>query len=98
MIHDMPQFGRKNGQIASPVTLEDLPPAGVVRWSPRRKSLVVAAVDAGLLSADAVCRRYGLTLEELTGWQRAVDRVGRKGLRVTRAQFYRELYEIEAKK
>lgn len=80
------------------VTLDTLPPAGVLRWSPSRKAQVVAAVHLGLLTTEDACRRYGLTLEEFTGWQRAVDRTGLKGLRVTRTQFYRELYEIEARK
>ena len=34
-----------------------------------------------------------LTLEEFASWQRAVDRSGMQGLRVTRIQHYRDLYE-----
>ena len=54
---------------------------------------VVAAVNGGLLSTDDVCRRYNLSLEEFASWQRAVDRVGMAGLRVTRIQHYRDLFE-----
>ena len=34
-----------------------------------------------------------LTLEEFAGWQRSIDRSGMPGLRVTRIQHYRDLYE-----
>ena len=40
---------------------------------------------------------YGLTLEEFASWQRAVDRSGMQGLRVTRIQHYRDLYERQLK-
>ena len=54
---------------------------------------LVAAVNGGLLTVDEVCERYGLTLEEFAGWQRSIDRSGMPGLRVTRIQHYRDLYE-----
>jgi hypothetical protein len=44
-----------------------------------------------------VVERYGLTLEEFAGWQRAVDRSGMPGLRVTRIQHYKSLYERQQK-
>ena len=47
----------------------------------------------GLLSVDEACARYTLSLEEFASWQRAVDRSGMPGLRVTRIQHYREVYE-----
>ena len=53
--------------------------------------------DSLLLTIDEVCERYGLTLEEFAGWQRAVDRSGMQGLRVTRIQHYRDLYELWAR-
>jgi transposase len=59
----------------------------------RRKAEVVAAVSGGLLSIDEVCDRYDLTVEEFAGWQRAVERSGMPGLRVTRIQHYKSLYE-----
>ena len=55
----------------------------------RRKAEVVAAVNGGLLSVDEVCERYGLSVEEFAGWQRAIDRSGMPGLRVTRIQHYK---------
>ena len=63
----------------------------------RRKAEVVAAVNGGLLTVDEACERYDLTLEEFAGWQRAVDRSGMPGLRVTRIQHYRDLYERQLK-
>ena len=81
------------GPLGEPLTLDSLPAAGTTRWVVRRKAEVVAAVNGGLLSVDDACRRYSLTVEEFAGWQRAVDRSGMPGLRVTRIQHYRSLYE-----
>ncbi|MFW2831281.1 DUF1153 domain-containing protein [Sphingomonas sp. ID0503] len=81
------------GPLGEPLTLESLPPAGTTRWVVRRKAEVVAAVSGGLLSIDEVCDRYDLTVEEFAGWQRAVERSGMPGLRVTRIQHYKSLYE-----
>lgn len=85
------------GPLGEPLTVADLPPANTRRWVVRRKAEVVAAVNGGLLSIDDVLERYGLTLEEFASWQRAVDRSGMQGLRVTRIQHYRELYERQLK-
>lgn len=81
------------GPLGEPLTLETLPPPDTTRWVVRRKAEVVAAVTGGLLTIDEVCVRYNLTVEEFTGWQRAVDRSGMPGLRVTRIQHYKSLYE-----
>ena len=85
------------GPDGSPLTLADLPPGHTRRWVIRRKAEVVAAVNGGLLSINDVCERYNLTLEEFASWQRAVDRSGMPGLRVTRIQHYRDLYERQQK-
>lgn len=85
--------GHVIGPLGEPLTLESLPPAGTTRWVVRRKAEVVSAVNGGLLTVDEACERYGLSLEEFAGWQRAVDRSGMPGLRVTRIQHYRTLYE-----
>ena len=85
------------GPLGEPLTLETLPPPSTTRWVVRRKAEVVAAVNGGLLSVDEVCDRYGLTVEEFAGWQRAIDRSGMPGLRVTRIQHYRSLYERQQK-
>lgn len=85
------------GPLGEPLTLETLPAPGTSRWVVRRKAEVVAAVNGGLLSVDEACERYGLTLEEFATWQRAVDRSGMAGLRVTRIQHYKSLYERQQK-
>lgn len=85
------------GPLGEPLTLDSLPPANTTRWVVRRKAGVVAAVNGGLLSVDEVCDRYNLTVEEFASWQRAVDRSGMPGLRVTRIQHYKSLYERQQK-
>ena len=81
------------GPLGEPLTIADLPSPKTKRWVMRRKAEVVAAVNGGLLTIDEVLERYNLTLEEFASWQRAMDRSGMKGLRVTRIQKYREEYE-----
>ena len=81
------------GPLGEPLTIESLPAPSTTRWVVRRKAEVVAAVSGGLLSVDEACQRYSLTLEEFAGWQRAIDRAGMPGLRVTRIRQYRDLYE-----
>ena len=85
------------GPLGEPLTLADLPSPKTKRWVIRRKAEVVAAVNGGLLTIDEVLERYGLTLEEFASWQRAGDRSGMQGLRVTRIQHYRDLYERQLK-
>lgn len=85
------------GPLGEALTLDSLPPAETTRWVVRRKAEVVAAVNGGLLSVDEVCDRYSLTVEEFASWQRAIDRSGMPGLRVTRIQHYRSLYERQQK-
>jgi hypothetical protein len=85
------------GPLGEALTIDTLPPAGTTRWVVRRKAEVVAAVNGGLLTINDACERYDLTLEEFASWQRAVDRSGMPGLRVTRIQHYRDLYERQQK-
>ncbi len=81
------------GPLGESLSLDTLPPPSTTRWVVRRKAEVVAAVNGGLLSVDEVCERYNLTVEEFAAWQRAVERSGMPGLRVTRIQHYKSLYE-----
>ena len=85
------------GPLGEPLTLDSLPAAGTTRWVVRRKAEVVSAVSGGLLTVDEVCDRYSLTVEEFASWQRAVERSGMPGLRVTRIQHYKSLYERHQK-
>ena len=77
------------GPLGEMLKLEQLPPLTTTRWVVRRKAEVVAAVNGGLLSVEAACKRYGLTVEEFATWQSAIDRPGIAGLRITRCQRYR---------
>lgn len=72
---------------------DGLPPADTVRWVPSRKAAVLNAINGGRISLDEACRRWSLSVEELQLWQRAMDKVGTPGLRVTRVQIYRSLFE-----
>ncbi|HEX8055283.1 MAG TPA: DUF1153 domain-containing protein [Novosphingobium sp.] len=81
------------GPLGELLTLETLPPASTKRWLARRKAEVVAAAHGGLLSIDEACERYQLELEELTDWQRAVERAGMPALMVTQSRRYRDLWE-----
>lgn len=85
------------GPLGETLTLANLPPTETKRWVARRKAEVVAAVNGGLLSIEDILEMYNLTLEEFVSWQRAIDRVGLPGLRVTRIQQYREIYERQLK-
>ena len=80
------------GPVGERLTLDNLPPPITKRWTVRRKAEVVAAVAGGLITFDEACERYALTIEEFTSWQRAVDRSGMPGLRVTQIQRYHEFY------
>ena len=66
------------------------PPPHTKRWTARRKAAVVLAVRLGLISLEEARLRYGLSVEELFGWQRAVEQHGIHGLRVTRLRIYRD--------
>jgi len=81
------------GPLGERLTFDKLPAPDTNRWVARRKAEVVAAVNGGMLTIEEACERYQLTLEEFASWQRAVERSGLPGLRVTRAQHYRDLYE-----
>ena len=71
------------------VMLNNLPPSNTKRWVVRRKAAVVQAVRSGAISLDDACRRYSLSVEEFLSWERAMDKHGLRGLRITRLQDYR---------
>lgn len=72
---------------------DPLPPADTKRWVASRKADVVRAIRTGLLSRSEACLRYRLSNEELHLWERALDAAGTPGLRATRVQVYREVFE-----
>lgn len=73
-----------------PAAALELPPADTRRWVVRRKAVVVHAVRSGSISLQEACQRYHLSIEEFLAWQRAIERHGIPGLRVTRLQIYRD--------
>lgn len=82
-------LARVIGPDGGELTIADLPPRNTRRWVIRRKATVVTAVQGGLISLDDACARYNLSVEEFLYWQRAVQRHGVPGLRITRSQDYR---------
>jgi hypothetical protein len=90
-------FANIDAPIDASVAVLDLPAPDTKRWVVRRKAIVVAAVRNGSLSLQEACRRYKLSVEEFLAWQRAIDRHGVPGLRVTRLQVYRETAEARGK-
>jgi hypothetical protein len=76
----------------------DLPSPDTKRWVVRRKAVVVHAVRSGRITLQEACRRYRLSVEEFLAWQRAIERHGIPGLRVTRLQIYRDTDEARAAK
>jgi hypothetical protein len=78
------------GPLGEKLTL-DLLPKPTSRWTPRRKAEVVAAVQGGMLDVRAACEIYNISLEEFNCWDRAIERTGLRGLRVTKLQNYRKL-------
>lgn len=71
------------------MSLSDLPPRDTKRWVASRKAAVVAAVAQGLITEEDACDFYGLTVEELRSWRKALDDHGVGALRATRIQLYR---------
>lgn len=68
---------------------ERAPSPRTVRWTARRKSEIVDAIEAGLLTIEEACARYLLSTEELEGWQNSLRRSGIRALRITHLQSYR---------
>lgn len=73
--------------------LADLPPINTTRWVASRKAAVLVAIADGRLSRISACARYRISEAELRLWERAVKCAGIPGLRVTRVQIYREVFE-----
>ncbi|PCI42437.1 MAG: hypothetical protein COB46_00165 [Rhodospirillaceae bacterium] len=69
--------------------LSDLPGPATQRWDSKRKAQVVEAVRTGRLSLEQACEVYSMSVDELSSWQRLLDRHGAKGLMATRTKEYR---------
>ncbi|MCR9086436.1 MAG: DUF1153 domain-containing protein [Rhodobacteraceae bacterium] len=73
----------------SMLTRADLPSPETRRWVASRKALVVKAVKHGLISESEALNSYGLSDEELTSWEQAVEAHGEVALKATSVQKYR---------
>jgi transposase-like protein len=62
------------------LALTNLPTNTRIRWVPRRKAEVVAAVNGGLLTMAEACDRYAISLEEFMQWKRDYEERGLVGL------------------
>lgn len=69
-----------------PISLADLPPTDSTRWVWRRKAMLVAVVDGGLLSLEEACERYRLTVEEFMAWKLDYADRGHEALKIRRLQ------------
>ncbi len=72
------------------ISRADLPPADTKRWVASRKARVVEAVEAGLLQPEEACQFYGLSPEELEDWRKRARSHGKKALKATAVQKYRQ--------
>jgi len=72
------------------ITIADLPSQDTKRWVIKKKAIVVAAVNGGLLTITEACERYSLSLDEFLAWKRAIETYGMPGLRSTKLQHYRQ--------
>ena len=68
------------------LTLADLPPIDLKHWLPAHKANIATAVRGRLITADEVCKRYKLTLEELKMWEQNLANHGIEGLRASRSR------------
>jgi hypothetical protein len=75
------------------MSVTDLPASDTRRWYPRQKSMVVTAVDVGLITLEEACQRYDLSGEEFLSWQCATEEVGVLGLRMIERRERREKFK-----
>jgi hypothetical protein len=73
-----------------------LPPSNTVRWVASRKTMVLAAIDAGSLSIEEACLMYRLSIEEIASWSRLIGLHGRDGLKSSKLGGYRRGERIGA--
>lgn len=78
------------------INWETLPASTTTRWVTRRKAQVIAAIRGGLLTVDEACKRYRLTVDELSEWQSALDKHGARGLKTTLVQQFRFLRGVDS--
>lgn len=72
------------------MTRADLPPRDTRRWVASRKAAVVRAIATRLVTRDWALEHWGLSEDELIGWEQAVARHGEEALKATHLQRYRQ--------
>ncbi|HFQ15041.1 MAG TPA: DUF1153 domain-containing protein [Rhodobacteraceae bacterium] len=72
------------------MTRADLPPENTRRWVASRKAAVVKGVKFGLISLKEALDRYGLSEEEFSEWNHAIEQHGEAALKATMLQKYRQ--------
>jgi Protein of unknown function (DUF1153) len=87
------QMPRNRATAQADLDADGLPPRDTKRWVARRKAAILEAIAAGTLSRTEACWRYTISEAELRLWERAVACAGTPGLRVTRVQIYRPVFE-----
>lgn len=70
------------------MTRADLPSQKTRRWVASRKAAVVRAVVGGLITRKEALDDYGLSEEEFSEWETAVDQHGEAALKATALQRY----------
>ena len=73
-----------------------LPPSDTVRWVASRKTMVLAAIDAGSLSMEEARLMYRLSIEEIASWSRLIGLHGTDGLKSSKLGGYRRGERISA--
>jgi len=65
------------------LTINNLPPTNIKRWTTLRKAQVVLAVRRSLIAREHACERYCISPEELLSWEHSLNEHGPRGLRAT---------------
>lgn len=71
------------------VGVDGLPPGGTTRWGFKKKTIVVRAVAAGMLTLQETLDRYHMTEQEFRLWERGLSEGGTAGLMLTKFQHRR---------
>lgn len=64
-------------------------PAANLRWTARRKAVLVQALDDETLSSAQACALYAISEEEIAHWRMLLQRVGMQGLAAKYSVNYR---------
>ncbi len=72
-----------SGTAGKSVTIDNLPPNNIKRWTFLPKSQVVLAVRRGLITREHACERYCISSEEFLSWDRTINKHGLRGLQTT---------------